>query len=112
MSESFKCPFCASRTGSEVKDSRAYETWIRRRRKCNACGKSFTTYEEVRLNEEDEPERIKPGDILVLRALATEILKRTEPFTAQFQTPGEYCPPTLRPGGHPPTALRHPVVPS
>ena len=43
-----KCPYCGCE-GSRVIDSRPSEDLnaIRRRRKCDACGKRFTTYEKV-----------------------------------------------------------------
>lgn len=45
-----KCPFCAS-TQTQVIDSRVSEPGdsIRRRRRCLACQKRFTTYETVEL---------------------------------------------------------------
>ena len=45
-----KCPFCAS-TETQVIDSRVTEPGdsIRRRRRCLACQKRFTTYETVEL---------------------------------------------------------------
>ncbi len=45
-----KCPFCAS-TDTQVIDSRVTEPGdsIRRRRRCSACQKRFTTYETVEL---------------------------------------------------------------
>jgi transcriptional repressor NrdR len=45
-----KCPFCAS-TETQVIDSRVSEAGdsIRRRRRCLACQKRFTTYETVEL---------------------------------------------------------------
>jgi len=45
-----KCPFCAG-TGTQVIDSRVSEPGgaIRRRRRCLACQKRFTTYETVEL---------------------------------------------------------------
>ena len=46
-----KCPFCAS-TANQVLESRSVEEGgvIRRRRRCEKCGKRFTTYEKVRGN--------------------------------------------------------------
>ena len=43
-----KCPFC-NQDNTRVVDSRPVDdnTAIRRRRKCDACGKRFTTYEKV-----------------------------------------------------------------
>ncbi|MEO6023932.1 MAG: transcriptional regulator NrdR, partial [Burkholderiales bacterium] len=45
-----KCPFCGT-LDSQVIDSRLNEEGdsIRRRRKCGACNKRFTTYEAVEL---------------------------------------------------------------
>ena len=45
-----KCPFCNS-ADTQVMDTRASNeaNSIRRRRKCLACGKRFTTYEKVEL---------------------------------------------------------------
>jgi transcriptional repressor NrdR len=45
-----KCPFCGS-TDTQVIDSRVTEPGdsIRRRRRCSACQKRFTTYETVEL---------------------------------------------------------------
>ena len=45
-----KCPFCSS-ADTQVMDTRASNeaNSIRRRRKCLACGKRFTTYEKVEL---------------------------------------------------------------
>lgn len=40
------CPFC-SYENSRVIDSRASSSSIRRRRECLACGKRFTTYENI-----------------------------------------------------------------
>lgn len=44
-----KCPFCAN-TSSQVLESRTVEDGksVRRRRKCEHCGKRFTTYERVK----------------------------------------------------------------
>ena len=45
-----KCPFCSAED-TQVMDTRASNeaNSIRRRRKCLACGKRFTTYEKVEL---------------------------------------------------------------
>jgi len=45
-----KCPFCAN-ADTQVIDSRASDVGatIRRRRRCLACDKRFTTYERVEL---------------------------------------------------------------
>jgi len=44
-----RCPFCAS-TATSVLESRTVDEGevIRRRRKCDKCGKRFTTFEKVR----------------------------------------------------------------
>lgn len=41
-----KCPFCGAED-TKVIDSRPTEDSIRRRRKCESCGRRFTTYEKV-----------------------------------------------------------------
>lgn len=41
-----KCPFC-DESDTRVIDTRATGDGIRRRRACKACGKRFTTYEQV-----------------------------------------------------------------
>ena len=43
-----KCPYCEA-SQSKVTDSRDAENGIRRRRECLACGRRFTTHEQVRL---------------------------------------------------------------
>lgn len=45
-----KCPFCHANESS-VLDSRELQSGdsIRRRRRCNACGERFTTYERIEL---------------------------------------------------------------
>ena len=40
------CPSCGS-TESEVTDSRPAASWIRRSRRCRGCGGSYTTREQV-----------------------------------------------------------------
>jgi transcriptional repressor NrdR len=44
-----QCPYCKEYRRDQVIDSRATEsgTVIRRRRRCLACGKRFTTYERI-----------------------------------------------------------------
>ncbi|KKR30372.1 transcriptional regulator NrdR [Candidatus Woesebacteria bacterium RIFCSPHIGHO2_01_FULL_39_32] len=46
-----RCPFCGN-LDTQVLESRTVENGeqIRRRRKCNKCGKRFTTFEKVRGN--------------------------------------------------------------
>jgi predicted RNA-binding Zn-ribbon protein involved in translation (DUF1610 family) len=77
-SNNFKCPKCGAKNGSDVTDSRGCEKWIRRRRKCNACGERFTTREMVWNDDPDDPNAIKPADVLNLRAIALDIIQRTE----------------------------------
>ena len=47
-----RCPFC-SHEDSQVKDSRPTDDGaaIRRRRQCEGCGASFTTFERIQLRE-------------------------------------------------------------
>lgn len=42
------CPGCGDLTTHLVIDSRPHETYIRRRRKCQACAWKWTTYETPR----------------------------------------------------------------
>lgn len=51
MSRGFVCPDCDSPTA--VKDSRKCAEGIRRRRRCDACGVRFTTFEHRSLDTED-----------------------------------------------------------
>lgn len=46
-----RCPFCHDNDGRVI-DSRSTDSGkaIRRRRRCNACGKRFTTYEHIETN--------------------------------------------------------------
>lgn len=78
-SNNFKCPKCNAAAGSEVKDSRAplEGNYIRRRRKCNACGHRFSTREMVWDDTVEESPKLKPQDVLNLRALAMNILNKT-----------------------------------
>ena len=68
-----KCPFCSS-FDTHVLDSRVTDTGdaVRRRRRCAACDKRFTTYETVELRlpqvvktnasrEEFSPEKLREG---------------------------------------------------
>lgn len=76
-----KCPKCGSMVKSVVKDSRSPMTgdYIRRRRQCGACGHKYSSREiiwDFDANASD-PNAIKPEDVLSLRALAVEILNRT-----------------------------------
>src|SRR5258705_5946980 len=83
-----KCPFCGT-TDPHVVDSRVGEEGdcIRRRRRCAACGKRFTTYEiaELRLpqvvkqngkREEYSTEKIRVSFMRALhkRPVATELV--------------------------------------
>jgi transcriptional regulator NrdR family protein len=45
----FRCPSCGG-TDNEVKDSRLGDNYIRRRRKCAACGMRVTTVEVIVAN--------------------------------------------------------------
>jgi hypothetical protein len=83
MSESrsgklFKCPKCGAAKGSDVCDSRGTEKYIRRRRKCNSCGFKFTTRESVLTDELDDPDTISRQALLNLRALAIDIIRKTD----------------------------------
>lgn len=44
-----KCPYCDGTT-SKVVETRSQTNFIRRRRKCDKCGRRFTTEEAVRTN--------------------------------------------------------------
>lgn len=74
-----RCPFCHSED-TQVLDTRASEEGdsIRRRRRCNACDKRFTTYERVELampvivkkngsRTEFEPSKLRSSMMLALR---------------------------------------------
>lgn len=74
-----RCPFCHSED-TQVMDTRASEEGdsIRRRRRCNACDKRFTTYERVELampvivkkngsRTEFEPAKLRASMMLALR---------------------------------------------
>ncbi len=74
-----RCPFCHSED-TQVLDTRASEEGdsIRRRRRCNACDKRFTTYERVELampvivkkngsRTEFEPAKLRSSMMLALR---------------------------------------------
>jgi transcriptional repressor NrdR len=45
-----KCPHCG-KADSRVIDTRAVDSGIRRRRRCQACGQRFTTYEQWASND-------------------------------------------------------------
>lgn len=84
MSESrsgnnFKCPKCGATKGSAVLDSRAPQegSYIRRRRSCNACGYRFSTRETF-WNDDPELPQMKREDVLALRAVALDIIRRTD----------------------------------
>jgi len=81
-----KCPFCGA-TDTQVIDSRVSEEGnsIRRRRRCQACTKRFTTYETVELRmpqlvkqngnrEEFDREKLRTGFVRALhkRPVPTE----------------------------------------
>jgi hypothetical protein len=40
------CPWCKSQN-SQITDSRPYDQYIRRRRKCEGCGPRYTTFEMI-----------------------------------------------------------------
>lgn len=74
-----RCPFCHSED-TQVLDTRASEEGdsIRRRRRCNACDKRFTTYERVELampvivkkngsRTDFEPAKLRASLMLALR---------------------------------------------
>ncbi len=74
-----RCPYCHSED-TQVLDTRASEEGdsIRRRRRCNACDKRFTTYERVELampvivkkngsRTEFEPAKLRASLMLALR---------------------------------------------
>lgn len=85
-SNNFKCPKCGATKGSDVKDSRGCETWIRRRRQCNACAFRFTTREMVWDDDPADPNTLKTADVLNLRVLAMDILNRTNHLTLSVQS--------------------------
>ena len=43
-----KCPFCSAET--KVTDTRDMESFIRRRRECEQCGRRFTTHEKAEIS--------------------------------------------------------------
>lgn len=49
------CPKCKQNGDEKVIDSRDHGDWIRRRRKCLACGETFTTYETISLSRQVGP---------------------------------------------------------
>ncbi len=52
-----RCPYCGSRRGNRVIDSRASRSEIRRRRECLHCRRRWTTYEGV---SDPEPAPLPP----------------------------------------------------
>ncbi|HEX2252133.1 MAG TPA: ATP cone domain-containing protein [Thermoanaerobaculia bacterium] len=60
-----ECPYCGG--SSKVVDSRPTADGIRRRRRCEACGKRFTTHE-----------RLAPADLRVVK-----LSGETEPFRSE-----------------------------
>ena len=99
-----KCPFCAS-TETQVIDSRDSDAGdsIRRRRRCLACKKRFTTYETVELRlpqvvktngtrSDFSAEKIRNGFARALhkRPVPTEYVDAAvERIVAQVLAPGE-----------------------
>ncbi len=72
------CPFCGH-PDNEVRDSRPSEESIRRRRKCAACSKRFTTYEVAC----DDPEVAK--DLADTRGRYT-VINRIRRITDSLET--------------------------
>ncbi|HCA26977.1 MAG TPA: transcriptional regulator NrdR [Betaproteobacteria bacterium] len=92
-----KCPFCGA-TDTQVIDSRVSEEGnsIRRRRRCQACTKRFTTYETVELRmpqlvkqngnrEEFDREKLRTGFVRALhkRPVPTEYVDEAVGRVAQ-----------------------------
>jgi len=77
-----KCPKCGSLVKSNVTDSRSPMTgdYIRRRRECGACGFRYSTREVVWTGEEENTPTFNPVEVFKLRALAVDILNRTNPI--------------------------------
>lgn len=80
-----KCPKCHENSKSDVLDSRSPMTgdYIRRRRKCGLCGHKFSTREVVLGDDpKDDPQSLKALDVLNLRTIAIDILRRTDATTS------------------------------
>ena len=108
-----KCPFCGV-DDSQVVDSRASEEGdrIRRRRRCPACDKRFTTYETVELRipqvvktngtrEEYDEEKVRTGFMRALhkRPVPTEYVDAAvERITQKLLSLGEREIPSRRVG--------------
>ena len=108
-----KCPFCGA-DDSQVVDSRASEEGdrIRRRRRCPACDKRFTTYETVELRipqvvktngtrEEYDEEKVRTGFMRALhkRPVPTEYVDASvERITQKLLSLGEREIPSRRVG--------------
>ena len=108
-----KCPFCGA-DDSQVVDSRASEEGdrIRRRRRCPACDKRFTTYETVELRipqvvktngtrEEYDEEKVRTGFMRALhkRPVPTEYVDAAvERITQKLLSLGEREIPSRRVG--------------
>lgn len=108
-----KCPFCGA-NDSQVVDSRASEEGdrIRRRRRCPACDKRFTTYETVELRipqvvktngtrEEYDEEKVRTGFMRALhkRPVPTEYVDAAvERITQKLLSLGEREIPSRRVG--------------
>ena len=108
-----KCPFCGA-DDSQVVDSRASEEGdrIRRRRRCPACDKRFTTYETVELRipqvvktngtrQEYDEEKVRTGFMRALhkRPVPTEYVDAAvERITQKLLSLGEREIPSRRVG--------------
>jgi transcriptional repressor NrdR len=108
-----KCPFCGA-ADTQVVDSRASEEGdsIRRRRRCTACDKRFTTYETVELRmpqvvkangirEEYDPDKLRIGFMRALhkRPVPTEFVDAAiDRITQKLLSLGEREVPSRRVG--------------
>jgi transcriptional repressor NrdR len=108
-----KCPFCGT-DDTQVVDSRVSEEGdrIRRRRRCSACDKRFTTYETVELRipqvvktngtrEEYDEEKLRTGFLRALhkRPVPTEYVDAAvERITQKLLSLGEREIPSRRVG--------------
>lgn len=90
---SLKCPKCGNALKSDVLDSRSPLTgdYIRRRRVCQ-CGHKFTTREVVWSDNPQDPCTLKTADVLNLRVLALDIIRRTDPLIPSAPLEGSVRP--------------------